>query len=636
MESIKEEELEMIKSWVKQNTHSSMYPNYLEEYWFHQKDELRKLLNNQNIYEHQIEFKASKTELKEMLLDELPREFYNMLHKSFDKIIEYLEIDGLFKKIFGNKNIYLERILGNEEEDYNYFIRNARRYFLFDWNEKTGRWEFTNNCLSYGNTKGLLSSEYFTPLNKEDIQKIKIAVPIEIYHEISWRYALKELFSRLVSQSLMNGSIIAKNSKELLFRREDMVTLKIYNPSTDKTVKLQNTDKPLKMIKNIFKLYKNVFSNSEWEYIKSQIEQAELIASKVLNTSKLKGTLCLSIHPMDFMTLSDNGNDWSSCMSWSEEGCYRAGTLEMLNSHNVIVAYLKSSKTWKPCYREDYKWASKKWRELFVVTPFLVAGIKGYPYHSSPVETEVIKIISELAKKNWGIEYDTDYIMRENCSENDEYYRTEARFIINEETKEECFEASFPYFECNEMYNDTSGNDITVCYKKNLKYQGFPNLIYYGEAAYCINCGDRLSNDFEGNTLSCYSCREVEFCEECGYAIEGEENCYYINGRTYCSECVNLYFQYDDLDGEYIDNRDAIEFTFLRKDFQGKPYHVSYVTKQSNLENYDIELVEVAYANNNTYNYIINTKEEKGIEFLIDYRLIKSPDLLYLDFEIDD
>ena len=50
--------------------------------------------------------------------------------------------------------------------------------------------------------------------------------------------------------------------------------------------------------------------------LSEEYEAFRLAHSRILNTKTLKGTLCLSIHPMDYMTMSDNTYDWSSCMSW--------------------------------------------------------------------------------------------------------------------------------------------------------------------------------------------------------------------------------------------------------------------------------------------------------------------------------
>lgn len=117
--------------------------------------------------------------------------------------------------------------------------------------------------------------------------------------------------------------------------------------------------------------------------------------SQLHNDSVIEGELCLSIHPMDFMTMSDNTCGWESCMSWEYDGEYRAGTLEMLTSPCVVVAYLKSSKDFT-----EINWNNKRWRELFIVHPELIMGIKGYPYTCSALETLICNKLKAMVESS--------------------------------------------------------------------------------------------------------------------------------------------------------------------------------------------------------------------------------------------
>ena len=69
--------------------------------------------------------------------------------------------------------------------------------------------------------------------------------------------------------------------------------------------------------------------------------------NKLSATQDIHTNLVISISPLDFMTMSDNACNWSSCMSWSKNGCYRAGTLEMMNSNLTVVAYLEGPTEYK-------------------------------------------------------------------------------------------------------------------------------------------------------------------------------------------------------------------------------------------------------------------------------------------------
>ena len=50
-------------------------------------------------------------------------------------------------------------------------------------------------------------------------------------------------------------------------------------------------------------------------------EDFRICHSQILNQKTLSGNLCISIHPLDYMTMSDNECEWDSCMSWRKEGC---------------------------------------------------------------------------------------------------------------------------------------------------------------------------------------------------------------------------------------------------------------------------------------------------------------------------
>ena len=146
-------------------------------------------------------------------------------------------------------------------------------------------------------------------------------------------------------------------------------------PNSNHPIQIQKGCKAMKMLSKIAKTF-----NLEG------FEDFRIKHSMVLNQKRFKGTLCLSIHPLDYMTMSDNNCEWESCMSWKQGGEYRLGTVEMMNSPNVIVAYLKADKDMDlfACWGEhdgEVRWNNKRWRELFVVSPEVLMGIKGYPFN---------------------------------------------------------------------------------------------------------------------------------------------------------------------------------------------------------------------------------------------------------------
>ena len=141
-------------------------------------------------------------------------------------------------------------------------------------------------------------------------------------------------------------------------------------------------------------------------YYRTQFETYEKLTNEARSLKHQSAILCISIHPMDFMTMSDNNNHWGSCMNWTEDidgGCYRVGTVEMMNSNMVVCAYLlsteKKRQNWcygyynKDWYSEDYyyqdlpldatqkeidrwSWNNKKWRCLFYINKDILCSGK--------------------------------------------------------------------------------------------------------------------------------------------------------------------------------------------------------------------------------------------------------------------
>ena len=127
-------------------------------------------------------------------------------------------------------------------------------------------------------------------------------------------------------------------------------------------------------------------------------EEFRILHSQALNQKTLKGKLCVSIHPFDYMTMSDNDCGWCSCMSWAEDGEYRGGTVEMMNSPCVVVAYLTSETPYQ--IDNNFNWSNKKWRQLFIVDTQVITGIKQYPYFNSAIEKITCDWLKELTEKN--------------------------------------------------------------------------------------------------------------------------------------------------------------------------------------------------------------------------------------------
>lgn len=267
-----------------------------------------------------------------------------------------------------------------------------------------------------------------------------------------------------------------------------------------------------------------------------------LASSRAFNQKKIKGQLCLSIHPMDYMTMSDNNSDWSSCMSWQEEGCYRQGTVEMMNSKYVVVAYLKSKNDMKLFYNR--LWNNKRWRNLFIVTPDLITSVKGYPYQSSELDTVCIQWLEELIAANapsWG-HYEEEILEVTPSDTNFEVisYNHDDTSIMLE-------------FNTYQMYNDF-GNENIIHLTLNKSYRDpdasqVISITYSGDTQ-CMCCGSTL-NGFAGTEyLFCEDCDDRFYCDCCGDYYSTQEM-HEVDGNYYCDDCFEAECYWDELDQEY-------------------------------------------------------------------------------------
>jgi len=350
----------------------------------------------------------------------------------------------------------------------------------------------------------------------------------------------------------------------------------------DKKIRVQQESKPVKVLRKIV---------TALELDEELFEKFRLKHSLILNQKMIKGELCLSIHPYDYMTMSDNNNDWESCMSWINEGCYRRGTVEMMNSPSVIVAYLKSSRN-TTFYGTNLEWSNKKWRQLFVVTEDFATGIKGYPYHNLELEKEVLKTIAELAKENLGWEYYDQF-----PKFIEEAYRCHNYPVAKINlTDDENFWVKLN-FSVDTMYNDFhSGCENYVIINTNIT-ENTDIDYFYGGPVVCMCCGCENSDygyDDEAMYLVCDHCGNSEpdpyaICSECGDDLYDRDDCVELDsGYTICNSCYDEGFYFvDPINDLQYPNSEG--YTVFLKDKQGNVTNKSIITSVLTRYNYTAE-----------------------------------------------
>jgi hypothetical protein len=277
-------------------------------------------------------------------------------------------------------------------------------------------------------------------------------------------------------------------------------------------------------------------------------EDFRICHSQILNQKTLGGDLTISIHPLDYMTMSDNTYGWESCMSWEQEGGYRQGTVEMMNSRSVIIAYLAGSDHMRI---GDGNWNSKKWRQLFVVDHNVIAGVKDYPYHNEELGLEVVKWLKELAAQNLGWKYE-DIIP---------YHFGDEK--IHLDYLPDDVNNFVPDFMSRIMYSDFGCLDAHwMCFSSDIdpdeisakdEWRSAYLPIPYSGNSQCMICGE-INPPFEDEScLACEDCQERQHCDCCGetvsetWEVDGMHLCEYCweNRVHECANCGNEHYDDD-------------------------------------------------------------------------------------------
>lgn len=308
--------------------------------------------------------------------------------------------------------------------------------------------------------------------------------------------------------SLVNNTTLAENKINY--------KAKIY---LDKDIVINNGMKPLKVLKMICEYF---------DADMNMYEEFRIKHSQALNTKKITGTLCLSIHPMDYMTMSDNNEGWSSCMSWCEDGGYRRGTIECMNSEQLLVAYLRSD-------TETFEgWNSKKWRTLIAVHDSIMVTVKGYPYqHAELNKIALTELYKRSDKDKW---YDAILHMNNEGDIEDSNFITQRTLNFNIEYE-------------SVMYNDFSSTHHFCCIDKTL-YEEFKNAIYdrsydisIGGSVTCMQCGEIDCNYYHEGKLICSNCTPTAICSICGDRVETDHMVEAEEGLI-CSYCYEDNYSY--------------------------------------------------------------------------------------------
>ena len=313
-------------------------------------------------------------------------------------------------------------------------------------------------------------------------------------------------------------------------------------------------------------------------------------ASAILNEDKIEGKFCISIHPLDYISISDNDHNWHSCHALDSD--YRAGNLSYMADKHTVVCYVKTGRDRKIAnFPESVPWNSKKWRVLLFFDKdcdFVMAG-KQYPLQSNAALDYFQKVYKEACEKvleRYGF----------SCSALNfsPWHKEQIHSIMLDGYEYKFHDGMIPYgsniYAINDIYSPTDNalqyNDIlrNDTYRSEVKYAYAVQNSFYrwhdegisygdeqftsrhlfsktnsipiinaGEEVKCLHCGEEPIRN--SDAMLCDKCC-MEYinpylldddyfptCEQCGVRFLYYEGTWH-NGERICSQC------YSELEGE--------------------------------------------------------------------------------------
>ena len=337
--------------------------------------------------------------------------------------------------------------------------------------------------------------------------------------------------------------------------------------------------KGMKLVK-AFKLF---------EEDKSLLTDIQNHASRIIQEDKIEGTLCLSVHPLDFLSTSENDSNWRSCHSL--DGEYRAGNLSYMVDKSTIICYLKSNTPAQlPNFPGGELWNNKKWRVLLYFADrwdMIFAG-RQYPFATkSGLDFVLNNLVKHqlLGKQSYWSDWSNVKIL--SYIKNGEPYGLSYKYIpyegelikmegmivenesplhFNDLLNSSCYDAEYTFFEgrglrpfgepdyfptfhiggdvpCLECgrHQITPGQDTMRCEGCELEYGTSENDMF----GYCAWCGSRMLVDdayYIGEDMLCHSCFQAQEaqCEKCGGSFYKEDVSYNRETEQYlCEFCTN-------------------------------------------------------------------------------------------------
>ena len=280
---------------------------------------------------------------------------------------------------------------------------------------------------------------------------------------------------------------------------------------------------------------------------KNILKQLQSEASRIIQENVISGYLCFSVHPLDYLSISENVHNWRSCHAL--DGDYRTGNLNYMVDRSTVVCYLRAEKqAVLPHFPEDVLWNSKKWRTLFFFSmdkTMIFAG-RQYPFTANKgIDLIKDKILPTLNFGEW-TSWKNTFIKTYKDNLSNKYFNFEKMIPVGNTLRSfsDVVSDESDTYQFNDLLRSSYYSPIWAYRKKSRYFWDQDNtgcsskntFFKIGDRCPCPICGDGIIS--YPNIMLCPKCtREYNYNENDDYC-----ECEVCGSMTYFDDMYDLEF----------------------------------------------------------------------------------------------
>ena len=296
-----------------------------------------------------------------------------------------------------------------------------------------------------------------------------------------------------------------------------------------------------------------------FEKDENHLDAIQTAASILIQENKIEGKFCISVHPLDFISCSENQYNWHSCHAL--DGEYRAGNLSYMVDKTTVICYIKGDKdVILPNFPSAVPWNNKKWRMWLYLAdehnammagrqyPFAIGGVLDYIWNHAIT-------MFNYHYYNW-TKWHHDIIRDYKYTDGtEETVRCNDLLVIGGK-----------FIPRQDLVSDLSG-----LHYDDLLYSSYytpwycwrtitqaPIHFSLGGEVKCLECGKRNIENHEA--MACDYCwggnDDYDTCAQCGRRHHIDDM-YWVGDDHLCQHCFDEYCVTCDRCGEYLYRDDA-------------------------------------------------------------------------------